>query len=170
MPDLRTELRTKVLPVFKPQSLDSLKFDDGDDEHDDTPTQPAVVSKGVTQATFQLIKDNPNTHTMAEATRLLGARGYKKASVASLLSQMHRAGAVSKDPAGRLYAIDTVLRKLPAGGKYKRKTAGPTKRGHTKVPAQKPAPELPINIDVESMTLREARALYNELKKIFGGS
>jgi hypothetical protein len=172
MPDLRTELQKKVLPVFKAQSLDTFKFDDEGEVHTDTPPAPPppppVISKGVTQATFHLVKHNPNKYTMAEVTRTLGSRGYKKPSVASLVSQMLRAGAIAKDPSARLYAIDDVLRTLPASGKRKPKTAEPIKQQHTKVPA-KPAPEkpaLPINID--DLTLGQARAIYNELRALFG--
>jgi hypothetical protein len=168
MPDLKTELQEKVLPVFQ-----SLKFDDDDGTQETHVVEPekAYSRKGpnptVSITTFDFIKANPAKYTSAQVGRELAKAGYNADSVASLISQMLRIDSLGRDTHHRLYAIGDARKALPPGGARH-------KQGHTKVPASKPAPAQPTTparpatIDLEALTLRQLRDLYNELKTLFG--
>jgi hypothetical protein len=155
MSDLRTELQEKVLPAFQ-----SLKFDDeGPQElhvvepkkvHHNKDRKPSVSTE-----VFEFLKANPAKYTAAQVSRKFGARGYKTGSVAALASQMVRSGSLRSGAGGLLSVVGEARGPLPDRRANKR---------------QKPVPKraLTTGVDLESMTLRQLRELYNELKALFG--
>lgn len=83
----------------------------GDEETPPAQTQAAPVKShlfqttvGVSQASFNYIKDNPYTTTM-QAVAALEQQGFKRGSTLSLYSQMVRQGLLSKDMDGKLTAL-----------------------------------------------------------------
>jgi hypothetical protein len=163
MPDLQTELKAKVIP-----NLDSLTFDDDEPDTMSTPTtepknaNPFTTTNGVTQATLNLIRDNPGKYRRGEAAAVLETLGYKPNSTSSIITQNIRKGKIGRDHNGMLVLLDAkpVKRKVRSD-KGKSRAYTPS--------AAAPAAATPLNIDINSLPLSEARALYDELKKVFGG-
>lgn len=161
MSDLRTELATKVLPALKAQSLETLKFDD-EAGPEEPPKAPPKPKNGVTADTFDLIKQSPHKYRASDVARVLKSL-HNRSSVTSLATQMLRSGCIAKDAYGRLYAVaDHYTLARPD------RPSRAVKAERTQVPAHTPAPTPTIN--VEELTVGEARALYSQLKAVFGGS
>jgi len=72
--------------------------------------QPTV---GVSQASFNYVRDNPYT-TAAQAVKALEKQGFKKSSLTSLYTQMIRQGHLSRDKDGKLTALIPEFRPLKA--------------------------------------------------------
>ena len=95
MPDLKTEM-SKVLNAWEQDETDTL-------------ARPMVagpsgklvfgVTNNVSRETFNFVKNNP-AQTHLTVTEALGKRGFKKTSVASLLTQFVKQGLISRDADG----------------------------------------------------------------------
>jgi len=189
MPDLKTEM-SKVLNAWEK------------DEHD-TLARPMIpmpdgrvvfgITNNVSRETFNFVKNNP-AQTHQTVTEALAKRGFKKTSVASLLTQFVKQGMLSRDEDGVYYAEAEeysplkATKKFKAEGKRKSKIVkGPRSQG---IAALKVEPKLkkkegegvvPTTINTSSVTtawdaetiisnigLKQAHALYKELGKYFG--
>ena len=114
---------------------------------------------GVSQASFNYVRDNPYT-TTAQAISALEQQGFKKTSLSSLYTQMVRQGQLSKDKDGRLTALIPEYRPLKAsatlrnlGLLMRKKLAKP------KAPTKAAAPERQaptVNIDVRAIKEQNA--------------
>lgn len=176
MPDLQTEL-TKV--------FDEWSKDDKPSPH---PKEKATMTKklfaitnNVTRDTFNYVRDNPGQRSY-QIRDALAKAGHKEGSVTSLVSQLRRSGQIERKGDGTHYAKAqeyTPLHKLTAvhpvththKRAYKRKPAAAA--GIAALPVQAtPAPVQAAPIVVEhllnSLSIMQARALYDELKKVFG--
>lgn len=145
-------------------------------------------SNNVTRQTFNTVKNNPGL-SRSNITTLLGNQGYNKGSVSSLLGQMLKQHMIIERN-GVLYPVldEYVPLKSPAlkHSKTKQFKRGPYKKAAT-APAPAPvaqpkadptknvqqvlmyrSPDIPVSAIIDGMTLRQARAVYDELKKIFG--
>lgn len=163
MASLQDEL-TKVLPQMK---LDNLKFDDDVTTAPDDVQVQVTEQVPITQQIWRVIKDIPGV-TTKELEALMPEHGQ---NVSTRLTQMLKGKKLARKetfPTGYAwYAIgDTypIYRGAgrPKGAKAKKKVtyhAEPTKEV-TKSPAV---------LSVETMNVAQARALYLELHKIFGG-
>lgn len=162
MASLQDEL-TKVLPQMK---LDNLKFDDDVTTAPDDVQVQVTEQVPITQQIWRVIKDIPGV-TTKELEALMPEHGQ---NVSTRLTQMLKGKKLARKetfPTGYAwYAIgDTypIYRGAgrPKGAKAKKVTyhAEPTKEV-TKSPAV---------LSVETMNVAQARALYLELHKIFGG-
>lgn len=164
MASLQDEL-TKVLPQMK---LDNLKFDDDVTTAPDDVQVQVTEQVPITQQIWRVIKDIPGV-TTKELEALMPEHGN---NVSTRLTQMLNGKKLARKetfPTGYAwYAIgDTypIYRGAgrPKGAKAKKKAvtyhAEPTKEV-TKSPAV---------LSVETMNVAQARALYLELHKIFGG-
>lgn len=136
-------------------------------------TYPFAVSNNVCRVTFDYVKNHAGT-TATEAATALVKRGYKHSSVTSLMAQMVRQGMMRKDGFKYFTIKDEYA---PLKGKYKEKKLAKLAKeqgGIATLPKVKPvaAPAVvatPTARDiVDTLTLREARELYNELYKYFG--
>ena len=151
-----------------------------------TTTAPAPIKLSVSQQTFEFIKANSGISTK-KAIKALVERGLNESSVTSLISQMLRKGMFSK--VGHcLHAQVTYYRTPSAMKKAKpaleHKQVRITVRGEdispppTSTPpsagiaALSSKPDVSYNITalLDNISVNEARALYIELKKLFGGN
>jgi len=151
-----------------------------------TPATPTTkpyftVTNNVTRVTFDYIRDNPGK-TRKEIAVALEAQGYKNSSVTSLLGQMRKQGLV-RESANLLYATTGEYAPLKSSKKLKaiaekqqapqRKIVTITRRAAPEAePTQLPtsakfSATIPQLLDTLSVV--QARELYDELRKIFGG-
>jgi len=142
-------------------------------------------TNNVTRSTFDLIRANPGI-TRKEACKLLGTRGYKTASTASLISAFIRQGQVELTD-GKMFATSNEYVPLKAGLDV-RKTIR-TKAYAKVVEKMSPKPKLKVGpieaapkpqarqerrvMDIEEwlneVPLMQARLVYMRLKFIFEG-
>lgn len=169
MPDLKSELK----------KLEALKFDDdGDTTVITLPTATALPDDqqgGVSFRFFNIIKDNPGCNRK-RLIELAETAGISKASSSSLLAQFVKRGLV------RTVDTQTGPTYFSIGQKYKpgyikqaKKAAKVATPKDTKVTAIPNTP-LPPNARftasipelLDTMSVVQARAMYDALKKIFG--
>jgi hypothetical protein len=145
-----------------------------------TPTDKPyfTVTNNVTRVTFDYVRDNPGK-TRKEVAVALEARGYKSSSVTSLLGQMVKQG-LFRESANLLYVTTGEYTPLKSSKKMRaleekpqapqRKIVNITRRA---APEVAPTPHIDSMLDpvmlLNNMSIRQARALYDELRKIFGG-
>ena len=154
---------------------------------EDKPTAKHLfkTTNNVTRSTFDLIRANPGI-TRKEACKLLGTRGYKTASTASLISAFIRQGQVELTD-GKMFATSNEYVPLKAGLDV-RKTIR-TKAYAKVVEKMSPKPKLKVGpieaapkpqarqerrvMDIEEwlneVPLMQARLVYMRLKFIFEG-
>jgi hypothetical protein len=142
-------------------------------ENKPMPKQIFHVTNNVCRETFNHVKTNPGC-TATEAGTALLSKGFKPASVTSLMAQMAIQGMLRRDKF-KYYAVAneyTPLKSKKAWAKHnqsgiaalpKTKSVA-VKQESTKQEIVKPTAQSLI----ETLTLREARDLYNELGKYFG--
>ena len=75
--------------------------------------KPFEITNNVTRATFGCIRDNPGK-TPAEIWHLLEPHGYKRDSVATLISQMTKVGMVEKGAGNKLRTLVPEYTKISA--------------------------------------------------------
>jgi hypothetical protein len=180
MPDLQTEL-TKV--------FDEWSKDDKPSPHPkEKATMPKklfAITNNVSRDTFNFIRDNPGLRSF-EVRDALAKAGHKEGSITSLVSQLRRSGQVERKGDGTHYAKSqeyTPLHKLTAvhpvtrthKRAYKRKpaaAAGIAALQPVTTPAIPATPAAPVVVEhlLNSLSIMQARALYDELKKVFGES
>jgi len=164
MASLQDEL-TKVLPQMK---LDNLKFDDEITGEPDAVQVQVTEQVPITQQIWRVIKDRPGV-TTKELETLMPEHGN---NVSTRLTQMLNGKKLARKetfPTGYAwYAIGDTYPLYrgagrPKGAKAKKKVTyhGPAKLEGTKPQAVS---------SVENMNVAQARALYLELHKIFGGA
>ena len=171
MPDIASALQ-KALNDWEPPS--------------ETPKVPEqkpyfTVTNNVCRITFDYVRDNPGK-TRTEVAKALGAQGFKPSSVTSLLGQMIKQG-MMRESAHLLYVTVNEYAPLKSSRALKALAAKPQAQQRKIVTVtRKAAPEvehtpLPPNVKfnatvpqlLDTLSIVQARALYDELKKIFGG-
>jgi hypothetical protein len=171
MPDLKSEL-SKVLNEWNPAETTTM-------------TQGAskpyfTVTTNVTRITFDYVRDNPGK-TRKEVAVALEAQGFKTSSVTSLIGQMVKQG-LFRESNELLYVTTGEYTPLKSSKKMKavaEKPQEPQRKvvtlTHRAAPEAEPTPAPQINAawDAETLlnnlSIKQARALYDELRKIFGG-
>lgn len=145
------------------------------------------VTTNVSRATFEYVRDNPNKHHR-EIILNLAAKGFKETSVSALLSQYRRCGTMVRSDEWE-YTTTTDTYAAPTNAKLKQASAKHTAKPKPAMPlppptlperkphpaaglaALKPQPAVITN-EVEhilnTLPIKQARALYDELHKIFG--
>jgi hypothetical protein len=141
-----------------------------------------TVTNNVTRVTFDYVRDNPGK-TRKEVATALEVQGFKTSSVTSLLGQMVKQGAM-RESAHLLYVtaseyaplksskkVRELAAKLPERRQYKVVKLVNTRTGEVLNPT--PVPQINAAWDAETLlnnlSIKQARALYDELRKIFGG-
>lgn len=164
MPDLKTELK----------KLEALKFDDeGTTTQEVTMQEPQTL--GVSETVFNIIRDNPGC-TRKRLIALADNAYVSKSSSSSLLNQFLKRGIV------RSVDSDAGMTYFAVGQKYKpgyikqAKKAAKVATPKAAKPEPQPTAIAPVSLAVfsakdmvESMPVGKARAVYDELKKLFGG-
>jgi hypothetical protein len=153
-----------------------------------------TVTNNVCRTTFDYVRDNPGK-TRVEVAKALEAQGYKSGSVSSLLGQMLKQG-MMRESAHLLYvttneyaplksskalkvaqekAQQATRKKVVLISKRTGEVIPPASAGIAALPTTREAAPVQINAawDAEtllnSLSIKQARALYDELRKIFGG-
>lgn len=149
------------------------------------------ITTNVSRETFYFVRDNPG-HTREQATAQLTAQGFNSKSVSSLLGQMMRGRIIMEDADGKLTTVtreyvpvQSVLTKKIAG-KYTQRIKPkdwPTSKPKRKVVLIKRPDPAVVAIDtlpkldkpewspasvIDGLNVRQAMAVYDELRKIFG--
>lgn len=170
MPDLKTALST---------ALSSWEKDDQQIQQEKKVKalpQAFKPTNNVTQETFNYVKNNPSKNG-GEICDALEKRGFKRASVGSLLTQFVKQKQMVRDHNGRLTLIVPTYTPLKATKKFKaegkRINKIVTKPKSAGIAALTPRVTATTQWDAETIInnigLKQARALYDELKKMFGG-
>ncbi len=152
-----------------------------------------TVTNNVCRVTFDYVRDNRNK-TRVEVGKELAAKGYKAGSVSSLLGQMIKQGLISEvsgflqansdtyTPIKSSKALKAMQAKAQAKPERKHVTIVNTRTGEVINPKPsagiaalptKAAPQINSAWDADTLlnnlSIKQARALYDELRKIFGG-
>jgi hypothetical protein len=178
MSDLQTEIFTKVLPKMK---LNELKFDDDVDATVEVEVEQP--SKNVTERIWRFIRDNPgctsgdiaknepdNAGGVSTRINQLKIKGFVRGTdeyPMRLYIEKQYTGTSKEDKVARMNAARAAklgnLKNKPP--KVKKKMGRPTKQV-----MQQPAQAKPSRVvDLNNLSIVEARKLYDELKQIFGG-
>ena len=177
MPDLQTEIFTKVVPKMR---LNDLKFDD------DANTTVEVVDEqaaaNVTEAVWRYVRDNPGCTSAEIGRNVDGLNG----GVTTRIAQLKKKGYIraTDDWPMKLY-VDKPYAPLPrevrienmmkarekwletkANKPKVKKVRGRPRKEVKAAPASTPKPSRVV--DLNNLSIVEARKLYDELKQIFG--
>jgi hypothetical protein len=165
MPDLKSEL----------QKLADLKFDD-DGGTTNVITLPAAVGipdfLGVSEKLFGIIRDNPGL-TRSELVELARKANIKDASSSSLIVQFTKRGLIEAAKNGSVSTYTTVGNHYVKGyvARAKAKKAKPVAKVTQKTIS---VPDNPVRVVgtvpqlLDTLSIVQARELYDALKKIFG--
>ena len=134
------------------------------------------VTNNVTRATFDFVKNNPR-QSCKTICKALEKQGYKPASVGSLLTQFVKNGLCARDANSNYTTIVNEYSPIKANKRLKVNQViqkAKTTRGEG-IAALSPQPtyvtvsEWNVQAVLNDMSIVQARAMYDELKKIFGG-
>ena len=130
------------------------------------------VTNNVTRATFDYVKNNPR-QSCKTICKALEKQGYKSASVGSLLTQFVKNGLCVRDANNNYTTIVNEYTPIKASKKLKTDQViqkAKTTRGEG-IAALSPQPTwVKRETDIiNSLSVMQARSLYDALKKIFGG-
>jgi len=177
MPDLKSEM-SKVLEAWEQDDQQTQQ-----EKPVPTNTSPQIFkpTNNVTLETFNYVRDNPNKLS-GEIRAAMTARGFNTGSVGSLITQFTKQGQFAKDHNGRYSVIVREYTPLKSTKKFrsegkrvnkivsiksKPKSAGIAALQVDTTP--KAIPKTDIQSILNGLSILQARALYDELKKIFGG-
>jgi len=174
--DLKSALQKAIEKRANPLLTKTLDEWEQDEQNymNKQPAAPFSVTNNVTRATFNYVRDNIGTtvHTV----EALVAQGFKKSSVTSLITQMLCQGMIKKNAQGLLYTDLKEYTPLKNNKKTKRKVVIIKRRAPSEgiaalkaepTPVIKP-PWTPAEV-LDKLTVIQARALYDELMRIFTG-
>jgi hypothetical protein len=197
MPDIKTALEKALSKTANAWAADDEAHQNIQTQQEKTvPTTTAIEKKdksdvpNVSRITFEFIRDNPGL-THKQMTARLVAQGYKENTVASLAYQMLRVRLIVADANGGLSAvvpeyvpIQTSLQRKKkakaAPAKSKQVTIINTRTGEVINPKPAGIAALPttaryntpaewtVDSVIGSLNVRQAMAVYSELRNIFG--
>ena len=160
MPDLRTEL----------MKLENLKFDDDAQPNTQEVLVTTALSPNVSmmEQIWQYVHQNPNS----TYTQVMKGIGEDQSDVSTRLTQLFNAGKLGRSETSpyQWFAIhNSYERKAPKPYKKRKvkKEAKVVKQVLTVPP--KPLTKYDVNDLLSTMSIVEARALYDRLKELFGG-
>ena len=168
MPDIKTAL-TGILSEWELDSQQQEK------QVKTTPHIPHFkVTNNVTRATFDFVKNNPH-QSCKTICAALEKQGYKPSSIGSLLTQFVKNGLCMRDANGNYTTIvneytPIKVRKQIKATQVIQKAKATRGEGIAALSAQ-PTQRLVWDVDavLNTMSITQARAMYDALKKIFGG-
>ena len=186
MPDLKSEM-SKVLEAWDQEEQQPQEKQVQTQR--EMPQNIFQPTNNVTKETFNYVRDNPNK-TSVEVCTALEARGFRKGSVSSLLGQFVKQGQMARDHNGKYIPLVAAYTPLKSTKKFRAEG----KRTNKIVSKPKAQPKLKVvpksegiaalRVDtinkpvvtqwdaetiINNIGLKQARALYDELKTIFGG-
>jgi hypothetical protein len=172
MPDLQTAMQKILQSWEQPETTEPTKE-----------TTVFTPTTNTSRATFEIVRDDPGLLTM-QYVRKLEARGYKKSSTTSLLTQMLRQGHIRKGSDGGLHPNQAEYRPLKSAKTYvkKAKKVKTSKLITSEAPAVSPnyledakraiigkPVRSKIQTILDDISLSDAHELYRELHTYFGG-
>lgn len=183
MPDLKSEL-SKVINSWEAPTQAAPKAE---------PTAEAkpyfTVTNNVCRVTFDCIRDNPGK-TRTEIGLMLEKEGFKRSSTTSLMGQMVKQGLV-RETQGLVYANYTEYKPLKSAKVWANHVAKQAEQAPqrkrieivnkrtgevinprpvtTALPMPQISPVWDADTLLNSLSIVQARALYDSLRKIFGG-
>lgn len=189
MPDIKTALQNALSKAAPAPQIPAAWDDEGADAAIETittkakeatmPKQYFKTTNNVTKTTFDYVKNNPgNTRTQVVAA--LTAQGFKPNSTTSLVAQMVKRG-LMRETNGAVFAAQPEY--TPIKSSRNKVQEKPVVKPVAKKVQAKPRPtfvppaEAPVQINaawdaetlLNNLSIKQARALYDELRKIFGG-
>ena len=185
MPDIKTALEQALAKAQPAPQLPADWDDEGGEaaiESITTKAKEATMQRkyfettnNVTRATFDFVQYNPGK-TRIEVVRLLAEQGFAKGSTSSLLGQFIKQGQIAERN-GYLFAQQAEYTPLKASQRKPAVVEAPAPKAEAKPVAKpEPAPQIAAfdtawNAEnlLNSLSIKQARALYDELRKIFGG-
>ena len=164
MPDIKTALSG---------ILNEWELDNKQQEKQVETQQPFFsVTNNVTRATFDYVKNNPASAS-GEVSRALAQRGYKPSSIGSLLTQFVKKGLCTRDAQNRYSVAVPEYVPMKASKHVKQviqKAKATRGEGIAALSAQPTrVPAWDVDAVLNNMSIVQARAMYDALKKIFGG-
>lgn len=167
MPDIKTAL-TGILSEWE--------LDNQQQEKQVKHVPHFKVTNNVTRATFDFVKNNPH-QSCKTICKALENQGYKAASVGSLLTQFVKNGLCARDANSNYttivneYAPIKVRKQLKAKQVIEKAkaTRGQGIAALSPQPKYLPVTEWNVQAVLNDMSIVQARAMYDALKKIFGG-
>jgi hypothetical protein len=178
MPDLQTAMQKILQSWEQPETTEPTKE-----------TTVFTPTTNTSRATFEIVRDDPGLLTM-QYVRKLEARGYKKSSTTSLLTQMLRQGHIRKGSDGGLHPNQAEYRPLKSATTLKNKVKKvKTSKLITSSLPQPSAKALAMAAEamsginmlgkrpyrtkiqtiLDGISLSDAHELYRELHTYFGG-
>lgn len=132
------------------------------------------TTNNVTRTTFDFVKSNPG-QTRVQIAKNLELQGFKKSSTTSLLGQMVKQGLL-RETAERLYHNQpeyTPLKSSKAHAKTTSTPVPPAPKVETKVKRVAStntllSEQFDVQKFVDGMTLKQAKAVYDYLRGVFG--
>ena len=164
MPDIKTALSG----ILNEWELDNQQ----QEKQVETPQPFFSVTNNVTRATFDYVKNNPASAS-GEVSRALAQRGYKPSSIGSLLTQFIKKGLCTRDAQNRYSVAVPEYVPMKANKQVKqviqkaKATRGEGIAALSPQPTRVPAWD--VDAVLNNMSIVQARAMYDALKKIFGG-
>jgi len=164
MPDIKTALSG---------ILSEWELDNQQQEKQVETQQPYFsITNNVTRATFDYVKNNPASAS-GEVSRALAQRGYKPSSIGSLLTQFIKKGLCTRDAQNRYSVAVAEYVPMKANKQVKQviqKAKATRGEGIAALSAQPTrVPAWDVDAVLNNMSIVQARAMYDALKKIFGG-
>jgi hypothetical protein len=165
MPDLKTELTTKVLPVIN--NLDNVRFDDSDDPVPMQPGEPTTITRK--------IFDDLVAHGPCVVPEIKQRTGIPSSGIYPRICGLIERGLVRKLPDGSYDNVGTEFKTLSRGECIARMNAArAAKKGKPKA-AAKPAPKVAPKVAspdalesfVDALTVADARRLRDKLNAMF---
>ena len=166
-----TDIKTAMSGV-----LDEWELDNQQQEKQVKHIPHFKVTNNVTRATFDYVKNNPR-QSCKEICAALEKEGYKPASVGSLLTQFVKNGLCMRDANGNYTTIvneytPIKIRKQIKAAQVIQKAKATRGEGIAALspqPKYVPVTEWNVQAVLNDMSITQARAMYDALKKIFGG-
>lgn len=167
MPDIKTAL-TGILSEWE---LDSQQ-----QENQMKHTPHFKVTNNVTRATFDFVKNNPR-QSCKTICKALEKDGYKPTSIGSLLTQFVKNGLCIRDANSNYTTIVNEYSPIKVRKQLKAKqviqkakaTRGEGIAALSAQPTYVTVAEWNVQAVLDNMSIMQARAVYDALKKIFGG-
>jgi hypothetical protein len=184
MPDIKTALEQALAKAQPTSQLPAEWDDEGGEAAIESITTKAkeatmqrkyfATTNNVTRATFDFVQYNPGK-TRIEIVRLLAEQGFAKGSTSSLLGQFIKQGQIAERN-GYLFAQQAEYTPLKASLRKPAVVEAPAPKAEAKPKPKaktEAAPQINAAWDAETLlnnlSIKQARALYDELRKIFGG-
>ena len=160
MPDLKTELTTKVLPVINNlDNLSTIKFDDSDD--------PVPMQSDAPTTITRKIFDDLVTHGPGVVPEIHKRTGIPSAGIYPRLAGLIDRGLIRKLPDGSYENVGTEFKTLSRGECVARMNAARAeKKGKPKAVVKAAAPDA-LESFVDALTVADARRLRDKLNAMF---